>query len=152
MAYTLTIYFGLANPDAGNYRIKYWPVSNPTSITTVFSTTSPVVVPGLSECAYDGTVESACQGNNYSAPQSFSISSCPGGPISYTPCALVSSNNLFPGDIYLAPGVNDVVPGVQLYDANGNIVTTVTLISDSNGLIYNVGSDGIVGTSTGNMC
>lgn len=152
MAYTLTIYFGLANPDAGNYRIKYWPVSNPSSITTVFSASSPVVVPGLSECAYDGTVESACQGNNYSAPQSFSITNCPGGSISYTPCALVSSNGLTPSNIYLAPGVTDIAPGVQLYDSNGNIITTVTQISDTSGMVYNVDSSGVVTTSTNQMC
>lgn len=152
MPYVLTINFTLSNPDAGNYRIKFWPQNNPSDITTDFTASSPYVMTYLSECSYAGTIESACAGGVYSSPQSFSISNCPGGPVSYTPCALFSSNNLIPSDIYLAAGVTDIAPGVQLYDANGNIITTVTLISDSNGLIYNVDTNGVVTTSTGNMC
>lgn len=152
MAYKLTINFTPANPDSGNYRIKIWPPNNPTNVTTSYTIASPLVLNGLSECAYDGTVENACEGNIYSTPQPFSISICPNAPVSYTPCALQSSNNLTPSDIYLAPGVTDIAPGVTLYDVNGNIITTVTLISDSNGMVYNVNSSGVVGTSTGNMC
>jgi len=150
MPYTLTIHFTLPVAHTGNYRIKYWPNNNPSSVTTVSVNSSPYIVAGLSECAYDGTIETECVGI-YSSAQPFSINVC-SALISYTPCALVSSNNLTPSDIYLAGGVTDIATGVTLYDVNGNIITTVTLISDSNGLIYNVGSDGVVTTSTGNMC
>lgn len=150
MPYTLTINFTLANPNSGNYRIKYWPQNNPSNITTTTAYGTPFSIYNLNECAYSGTIETTCIGM-FSTAQPFSVSICP-NVVSYTPCALVSSNGLTPSDIYLESGVTDIAPGVQLYDSNRNIITTVTQISDSNGMVYNVGPNGIVTTSTGNTC
>lgn len=152
MPYVLTVNFTLSSPDAGNYRIKYWPQNNPSNITTDFTTSSPYVMTYLAECSYAGTIESACAGGLYSAPQSFSVSNCPNEPVSFTPCALVSSNGLTPSQIYLGAGVTDIATGVQLYDSNGGVITTVTLIADSTGVIYNVNSSGVVGTPNGQSC
>lgn len=72
MPYTLSVTFTLANPNPGSYRVKYWPVSNPTNITTVLVSSSPFVVYNLPEDAYAGTIEASCGNNTYSTAQSFS--------------------------------------------------------------------------------
>ena len=120
MANRLTINFGLASPDPGSYRVKYWPASNPANITTITVTSSPAVVDGLEECFYNGSVEAICGQNSYSTPQLF-FGRCPYQVLTYTPCALVSEGgNITPSDVYLADGVTDVATGVQLYDKYGN--------------------------------
>ena len=55
MANTLTISFTAASPTPTNgYRVKYWPTSDPTNITTVSPnpTSSPVTISGLAQNAY----------------------------------------------------------------------------------------------------
>ncbi len=75
-------------------------------------------------------------------------------PISvyYDPCVITSSNMLTPSDIYFVSGVTDVATGVQLYDSSANAITTVTMIADYFGNVYNVNSSGVVTTYTGNTC
>jgi hypothetical protein len=151
MPKVLTVDFNLATPDTGSYRVKFWPNNDTNNITTTLVQSSPFIAYDLNYCAYSGTIESVCPGGIYSAPQSFTVNLCPSS-ISYTPCSLISSDNLSPSAIYLAPGVTDVAPGVQLYNVNGGAIQTVTFIADSNGMIYSVDSSGVVGSWTGNVC
>lgn len=153
MANILTINFGLANPDPGNYRIKFWPASNPSNVITSFVSTSPLVITGLSECLYNGTIESVCTTGGYSTPQTFSAQ-CPYSSLSYIPCALSTSlGNITPSDIYLEDGITDVTTGVQLYNSSGNALIGVTLISNSSGTVFFVNdTTGIVGTPNGDSC
>lgn len=72
----------------------------------------------------------------------------------YTPCALQSSiGNITASDVYLAAGVTNIAPGVQLYNVNNSPLIGITLIANSFGIIYNVNdSTGIVGTANGDSC
>ena len=70
----------------------------------------------------------------------------------YNPCTLSSSNGLTANDVFFANGVTDVATGVQLYDANGAAITTITLIANALGDVYNVNNSGVVTTYTGNTC
>lgn len=70
----------------------------------------------------------------------------------YNPCVLVSSNMLTANDVYFISGVTDVAAGVQLYNSLGNAITTVTMIADYLGNVYNVNSSGVVTTYTGIVC
>lgn len=72
---SLTINFTQASPvPSDGYRVKYWPTSNISNITTVTPnpTSSPVVITGLTESSYAGTIESSCGSGQYSSTQSFS--------------------------------------------------------------------------------
>ena len=72
---SLTINFTPASPTPSEgYRVKYWPTSNISNITTVTPnpTSSPVVITGLTESSYAGTIESSCGSGQYSSTQSFS--------------------------------------------------------------------------------
>lgn len=72
MPYTLTVNFTLANPNPGSYRVKFWPTSDPTNITTRLVSGSPFVETGLTQAAYSGTIEASCGNGTYSSPVSFS--------------------------------------------------------------------------------
>lgn len=74
MPYSLTINF---IPPTGNgyqyvteYRVKYWPTSSPTNISTVFTTAFPLVLTDLNLTSYSGTIEAKC-GVSYGSPRSF---------------------------------------------------------------------------------
>jgi hypothetical protein len=74
MPYSLTINF---TPPTGNgyqyvteYRVKYWPTSSPTNISTVFTTAFPLVLTDLNLTSYSGTIEAKC-GVSYGSPRSF---------------------------------------------------------------------------------
>lgn len=74
----LTISFTPASPaPALGYRVKYWNVSTPGSITTVSPNPSgsPVVISGVAAGCYAGTIESACSGGTFSSPVSFNACS-----------------------------------------------------------------------------
>lgn len=80
MPYNLTISWTAASPaPAAGYRIKYWPTSNPSSITTVTPNVSGTTytITGLTETSYAGTVESACGGGQFSSPVNWSASVAP---------------------------------------------------------------------------
>jgi hypothetical protein len=74
MSYSLTINF---TPPTGNgyqfvteYRVKYWPTSSPTNVSTVFTNAFPLVLTDLNSTSYSGTIEAKC-GSNYGSPRSF---------------------------------------------------------------------------------
>jgi hypothetical protein len=74
MSYSLTINF---TPPTGNgyqfvteYRVKFWPTSSPTNVSTVFTTAFPLVLTDLNLSSYSGTIEAKC-GSNYGSPRSF---------------------------------------------------------------------------------
>jgi hypothetical protein len=69
---TLTVTFPAATPAPSlGYRIKYWPISNPTNITTATSATTTFVATGITGTGFAGTVEAICGGGNYGAPRPF---------------------------------------------------------------------------------
>lgn len=84
---------------------------------------------------------STCNGASYQSVSSY-----------YAPCTVYSSNGLTGNDVYFINGVTDVATGVQLYDVNGYAITTVSLIANSLGDVYNVNSSGVVTTYSGNSC
>jgi len=92
MPYSLTINF---TPPIGNgyqfvteYRVKYWPTSSPTNVSTVFTNAFPLVLTDLNSTSYSGTIEAKC-GNVYGTPRSFPpaavVSSGGGGGTPTTP-------------------------------------------------------------------
>lgn len=77
MSYTLNITWTAASPAPANgYRVKYWPASDPSNITTVVPNVSGTSyqITGLLGTSYSGTVESDCGGGSYSSAQNFSAS------------------------------------------------------------------------------
>ena len=69
---TLSITFPAVTPAPSlGYRIKYWPTSSPSNITTTTTSTNSLTIPGLMETSYTGTVEAICGSGNYSTPVSF---------------------------------------------------------------------------------
>lgn len=91
MPYSLTINF---TPPIGNgyqfvteYRVKYWPTSSPTNVSTVFTNAFPLVLTDLNSTSYSGTIEAKC-GNVYGTPRSFppaAVVSSGGGGTPTTP-------------------------------------------------------------------
>lgn len=76
----LTISFTPVSPAPTNgYRVKYWNVNTPGNIITVTPnpTSSPVSIIGVDAASYAGTIESACGGGNFSAPENFSATFTP---------------------------------------------------------------------------
>lgn len=74
MPNTLTITFAETTPDPqGGYRVKFWPSSSPTDVTTITPNpmASPVVITGLNASSYSGTVEASCGGGTFSTPAPF---------------------------------------------------------------------------------
>jgi hypothetical protein len=95
MPYSLTINF---TPPTGNgyqyvteYRVKYWPTSSPTNVSTVFTNAFPLVLTDLNSTSYSGTIEAKCGiGSNvtYGTPRPFGpvvIASSGGGGTPPTP-------------------------------------------------------------------
>lgn len=93
MPYSLTINF---TPPTGNgyqfvteYRVKYWPTSSPTNVSTVFTNQFPLVLTDLNSTSYSGTIEAKC-GNVYGSPRSFGpaavVSSGGGGTVTTPAC------------------------------------------------------------------
>jgi len=69
---TLSLTFPAASPaPSSGYRVKYWPTSEPSNITTTITATNSLSVPGLTGTSYTGTVEVICGGGTYSSPRSF---------------------------------------------------------------------------------
>lgn len=69
---TLTVTFPAATPAPSlGYRIKYWPTSDPTNITTATSATNTFVAAGITGTGFAGTVEAICGGGVYGAPKPF---------------------------------------------------------------------------------
>lgn len=80
MSYSLNINWTAASPvPANGYRVKYWPTSNPGSITTVTPNVSGTshTISGLAGTSYSGTVEASCGGGNFSTAQNFSATFTP---------------------------------------------------------------------------
>jgi len=158
MPNTLTITFTAASPAPANgYRVRYWNTNTPGTINTVSPnpTSSPVSVSGLIAGCYSGTIEASCGGAQFSSVVSFNAcSAATYNPIStyYSPCQILSSNMLTANDIYFISGVTNVATGVQLYNSSGGAITTVTMIADNYGNIYNVNNSGVVTTYTGTTC
>lgn len=113
MSNTLTITFAETSPaPQSGYRVIYWPTTSPLNKVTISPnpTSSPVVITGLNETSYTGTVEAGCGGGSYSSPVSFTgtaaPTSNPGGAASLSvgiPC----SNGF--GNYTLTGAVGDVV-------------------------------------------
>lgn len=77
---TLSITFPAVTPAPSlGYRVKYWPTSSPSNITTTTTPTNSLTVPNLTETSYSGTVEAICGGGNYSTPVSFTGAAAAGG-------------------------------------------------------------------------
>lgn len=107
-----------------------------------FDTISPTLTPNTNDVIATYANCFICNGNaNYVAVATF-----------YNPCVLISSNSLTSNDVFFINGVTDVATGVQLYDANGSGLTTVSMIANSQGDVYNVDANGVVTTYTGNSC
>lgn len=86
MSYSLTISWTAASPaPAAGYRLKYWPTSNPSAITTVTPNISGTTytINDLTETSYAGTVESDCGSGQYSSPVNWSASFVPPPPTYY---------------------------------------------------------------------
>ena len=75
MSNKLTITFPTITPTPVNgYQVKYWSMNNTSNITTLVVFSSPVVITGLTEYAYGGTIKPLCRGtytsNTLSIPPS----------------------------------------------------------------------------------
>jgi len=65
MANELTISFTEASPaPSGGYLVRYWATNTPGTVLTTTTTSSPVVISGLSATSYTGTIESVCSFGN----------------------------------------------------------------------------------------
>jgi hypothetical protein len=107
-----------------------------------FDNISPTLTPNTNDIIGTYSSCSICNGGgSYNAISSY-----------YNPCVLSSSNGLTANDVYFVSGVTDVATVVQLYTSSGAGITTVTMIADYNGNVYNVNSNGVVTTYTGNTC
>lgn len=69
----------------------------------------------------------------------------------YTPCTFNGGGTLI-GDVYVQNGVVDIASGVSLFDSQGQPLTTVTLIANAAGEVFNVNQFGTVTTSTNQFC
>jgi hypothetical protein len=113
---------------------------------------------GNTEQCFDNITPTSTPNTNDVLATYSSCTACNGGgpyyAISnyYSPCVINSTNSLTSSDIYLAYGVTDIAFGVQLYNSNGYAITTVSLIANSQGDIYNVNPNGVVTTYSGNSC
>lgn len=71
---TLTLTFPAVSPvPTFGFRVKYWPVANPTFITTMSPnpTSSPITITGLSATSYAGTIQASCADGTYGTALSF---------------------------------------------------------------------------------
>ena len=78
---SITLTWTAASPAPANgYRIKYWPTSSPTTISTISPNpiASPYTITGLTDNTnYSGTIEASCVGSAYSTAVSWSITVAP---------------------------------------------------------------------------
>lgn len=151
MPYTLTVNFN--TPTTGiastGYRAKYWPVSNPTNISTVIISSSPFQVAGLTECCYAGTIETICGSGQYSTPQNFSANF---DYYYYTAtkfdcgnsCAQVGAS----GSI-VARSSTFLSPGNALYFKSGSFTYQLVNLMPNDPVTYDVDLDG---TTSGANC
>ena len=71
---TLTIsYTGTTPVPASGYRIRYWDILNPNSISTVITTANPFITTNgiLADRVYEGIIQSSCSSLTYSIPINF---------------------------------------------------------------------------------
>lgn len=151
----VTIYFTETTPAPNNgYIVKWKPVSG--EIYTYLSpniTSSPFVLYNVPLCeAINVCISSECSNEVVSTESCFIVSMSRPIDYYYTPCTFIVDNNLTPSDVYFPQGVIELTTGVQLVNSSGNAITGLIYISNANGTIYNVGTSGIVGTPTGNIC
>ena len=149
MPYSLTINF---TPPTGNgyqyvteYRVKYWPTSSPTNISTVFTTAFPLVLTDLNSTSYSGTIEAKC-GVSYGTPRSFGpvvIASSGGGGTPTTPACPYRVVLYEDESVSYAAGASGNTtscpkPGyrIKLTTAGGVLVTTSTALTV--GITYTV--------------
>lgn len=129
MPYSLTISWTAASPAPSNgYRVKYWPTSNPSNITTVTPNVSGTTytITGLTETSYSGTVESACGGGNFSTAQNFSAT--------YTPT-------------YYYYALNEYACSTCTLGSTNKVGRSTSVLSTSSGTHYKVGSNTYVVTN-----
>lgn len=140
MSNTLTITFTPASPAPANgYRVKYWPTSNPSSISTVSPnpTSSPVTISGLTQNSYSGTVEADCGGGNYSSIVSFGAN-LGGSCISGTTLATANCSSGQTSTFTLNSGYNATVTMTgYFYSGSGTRTITGALLNNSNAVIQN---------------
>lgn len=110
MSFILTINFNPSNPDFGFYRVKYWPTSDPTNITTTNVFTSPFVVYNLPECSYAGTLETNCGDGQYSVAQSFLVENCTTGGGDDDGTVVVENLAGTEGTPYASASIDDISP------------------------------------------
>lgn len=70
----------------------------------------------------------------------------------YNPCTFSATGGITDADVYFANGTVDVAAGVTLYNSQGQALTTVTLIANAAGEVFNVNSFGVVTSSTNQFC
>lgn len=70
----------------------------------------------------------------------------------YNPCTFSATGGITDADVYFANGTVDVAAGVTLYNSQGQPLTTVTLIANAAGEVFNVNSFGVVTGSTNQFC
>ena len=151
----VTIYFTETTPAPDNgYVVRWKPVSG--SIYTYVTpnvTSSPCVLYNIPLCeAINVCISAKCSDQVASTETCFIVSMSRPIEYYYTPCAFVTDNNLTPSDVYFPQGVIQLATGVQLVNSSGNAVSGIIYVSDANGVVYNVGTSGIVGTPTGDSC
>lgn len=148
-----------SNPAPVNgYRVKYWPTSSPTSITTLVpnATGTSCTIPGLTaDTSYSGTIEATCVGGTHSAPVNWNAlsSAQPPASINLAQIAFRATNDGCPTSFVLRIYLDAADFAVFLANSNafagagGGTSTTCTLIArNSSGnpitsLLYD--SDGI---------
>lgn len=140
MSNTLTIQFTPPTPAPANgYRVQYWNVNNPSVVNTVSPnpTTSPVSISGLAAGCYNGTIEAACGGSQYSSPIQFnacSAASCLTGTLSATGNCSGGQTSTFS----LATGQQATVSMSGFYySGTGTRTITGSLLDNSNNVIQN---------------
>jgi hypothetical protein len=69
---TLTVNFTLASSaPVGGYLVQYWPVGKKDQLISKTVTATPAVFTGVVAGSYEGSVQAACGGGNYSTPSVF---------------------------------------------------------------------------------
>ena len=150
MPYSLTINF---TPPTGNgyqfvtqYRVKYWPTSSPSNVSTVFTTAFPLVLTDLNSTSYSGTIEAKC-GSSYGTARSFGpiaiVSSGGGGGTPTTPACPYRVVLYEDESVSYAAGASGNTTGcpkpgyrIKLTTTGGVLVTTSTALTV--GITYTV--------------
>ena len=135
---TLSITFPAATPTpSSGYRVKYWPTSTPSNVTTAITPTNSFTVTGLTGTSYSGTVEASCGGGNYGSPRTFTANtvSVVSANASFQPCIGGTIDDFLGGQITVSAPVSVdtnfsievqwVQPGVSC-NVNTNLRTTIS--------------------------